>query len=104
MVVQAITTLAEFDEKIAAASLTVVDFYADWCGPCKVIAPKVEALSSEETDVAFLKVNVDVASEVAEKCEISAMPTFQLFKAGEKVDELVGADFDKLKELVGKNK
>lgn len=97
-------TKEEFDEALAGAGdkAVLVDFYADWCGPCKMIAPKLEAMSKEFTNVVFLKVNVDDNGEVAEENNISAMPTFLIFKNKEKVDELVGASEAKLRELAAK--
>ena len=80
--------------------LVVVDFYADWCGPCVGIAPKIEEMDKAMDDVDFLKVNVDTAEEVAQEYKISAMPTFILFKNGEKVDNLTGANAEKLKEKI----
>jgi thioredoxin 1 len=80
----------------------IVDFSATWCGPCRMIGPEFAKLSEEFTSVVFLKVDVDQVESVASKCGISAMPTFQVFKDGQKVDELVGASKDKLKELIAK--
>jgi thioredoxin-like negative regulator of GroEL len=68
-----------------------------------MIGPEFVKLSNEYTSVVFLKVDVDQVESVAASCGISAMPTFQVFKDGQKVDELVGASKDKLKELVEKH-
>eukprot|EP01023_Acetabularia_acetabulum_P064141 TRINITY_DN8222_c0_g1_i1.p5 TRINITY_DN8222_c0_g1~~TRINITY_DN8222_c0_g1_i1.p5 ORF type:complete len:118 (+),score=27.13 TRINITY_DN8222_c0_g1_i1:161-514(+) len=80
----------------------VVDFSAVWCGPCQMISPKFEQMSEEVDDVIFLKVDVDEVSDVASECGISAMPTFQVFSNGSKVDELVGASEERLRALIAK--
>ncbi|GAB5030005.1 thioredoxin [Nannochloropsis oceanica] len=97
---------AEFDEVLASAGdkAVVVDFYATWCGPCKVIAPYYEELSKQFTNVVFIKVDVDENEEVASSAGISAMPTFQVYKNGKKVGELMGAAKDKLLALVEAHK
>merc|ERR1719427_123577 len=88
--------------KEAGDKLVVVDFTATWCGPCKNIAPKYKKMSEmpENKNVIFLKVDVDEAEEVAQSCSIKAMPTFFFYKNGEKVNEIVGANFEKLEEMV----
>jgi thioredoxin 1 len=68
-----------------------------------MISPEFAKLSDEFTSVIFLKVDVDQVESVAAACGISAMPTFQVFKDGKKVDELVGASKDKLRDLVKKH-
>jgi len=73
-------------------TLVVLDCFATWCGPCKVIAPKVVKFSDEYPQAKFFKVDVDEASDVAQELGIRAMPTFLLFKNGEKVGEVVGAN------------
>jgi len=91
--------------KEAGGKLVVVDFYAVWCGPCKMIAPKLEEFAQQMmADVVFLKVDVDECEEVATDYNISCMPTFILLKNSEKVDEFSGANADKLKELIEQNK
>jgi len=77
--------------------LSVVYFTATWCGPCKMISPIYEALSKDYTAATFLKVDVDDQPDVAAMANVTAMPTFQFYKAGQKVDQIVGADADKLK-------
>lgn len=84
---------AEFDSEVLRSSVPVfVDFYADWCGPCKIIAPTIDALSREYAGkVKFVKVNVDDNQEVASKYEIMSIPTAMLFENGTVKDSLIGA-------------
>ena len=95
---------AEFDETIAQAGekAVIIDFTASWCGPCQFIGPKFAAMAEEFPGIIFIKVDVDQCEETAQKCGISAMPTFQVFKGKEKVEELVGANEEKLREMVTK--
>lgn len=74
----------------------LVDFTASWCGPCKKIGPYFEELATKYTDVIFVKIDVDDLDDVAAECGISAMPTFQLYSNGVKVQEMTGADETKL--------
>jgi len=98
--------LAELKADIAAAGdkLVVIDFFAEWCGPCKKIAPMIEEMSKTETNVVFLKVDVDVNEEGAEAYNVTAMPTFVFLQNGVKVADLMGANEAKLKELVAQHK
>lgn len=80
-----------------------VDFYADWCGPCKRIAPELEKLSKEFKSVLFVKVNVDELGSLSHRYGVSAMPTFLVFKSGNPDSEykpVVGADKEKIKNLL----
>uniref|UniRef100_A0A7S2WLZ4 Thioredoxin n=1 Tax=Eucampia antarctica TaxID=49252 RepID=A0A7S2WLZ4_9STRA len=104
--VKYIETDAEFQELMEQSSskLVVIDFTATWCGPCQMIAPVFEKMSDEFTDVIFIKVDVDKADTIAQKCGIKAMPTFQYYKDGKKVDEICGADAAKIKSKVLEHK
>lgn len=80
--------LADLKAQMTAAGdkLVVVDFFATWCGPCKMIAPKVEEMEAEFKDtVVFLKVDVDEAEDAAMEYNITAMPTFLFIKNNKKV-------------------
>ena len=79
-------------EVLQAKTPVVVDFYAEWCGPCKMLAPILEQLAGEfEGRIKFAKVNVDKAPELAGSCNVTAMPTLALFRDGQPVDAVVGA-------------
>ena len=73
------------------SGLTLVDFWATWCGPCRMVAPIVEELASETPDVTFAKVDVDENPDVAIGLGITSIPTLMLFKNGKLVDKLIGA-------------
>ncbi len=82
-----------FDELIKA-DLVLVDFYADWCGPCKMLIPNLEKLGEEYE---ILKVNVDEYREIAMKYAIMSIPALYAFKKGEVVDKKIG--YQELEEL-----
>jgi thioredoxin 1 len=78
-------------EVIKAAVPVVVDFYAPWCGPCKMLAPVLEQLAGEFGGrLRFAKANVDEAPDLAASFEVSGVPTLMLFRGGEAVDQVVG--------------
>ncbi|XP_072172955.1 thioredoxin-like [Diadema setosum] len=97
-----VETMEAFQTLLKDNPRVVIDFYADWCGPCKMISPKFKELAGSYASVTFAKVNVDDASDVSEECGISAMPTFQFYKDGKKVAEMKGANETKLREEVEK--
>jgi len=83
----------DFDSAVIRSEVPVfVDFYADWCGPCNMIAPTLEALSEEyEGKVKFVKINVDNNQQLAMKYDIMSIPTGMLFENGTVKDSLIGA-------------
>lgn len=83
---------ANFDEKvIQSSSPALVDFWAEWCGPCKMLTPVLEELSSEnESKINIYKVNVDENQQLAVKYGIRSIPTLLLFKGGEIQEQIVG--------------
>ncbi|ORY97940.1 thioredoxine 2 [Syncephalastrum racemosum] len=95
--------LKEFRELISSEKLVLVDFYATWCGPCKLIAPKLEKLAEAYPDVIFAKVDVDEAADIAGEVGVRAMPTFMYYKAGEKVGEVVGANIANIEKELKKH-
>jgi thioredoxin 1 len=84
---------ATFDEAVGAASTPViVDFWAEWCGPCKMIAPTLEEIASEHSGkLAVAKLNVDDNPDTARRFEVMSIPTLLVFKDGAPVKRLVGA-------------
>ena len=96
-------TTANFQEEVLESSLPVlVDFYADWCGPCKMMAPIVAALAEKyDGRIKVGKINVDENDDVVGRFGIRNIPTVIFFKNGEMVDKIVGATSkDKFKEKV----
>jgi thioredoxin 1 len=87
-------TDADFDEKVLNNTLpVVVDFWAEWCGPCRMVAPTLEELASEvEGKAVIAKLNVDEHRKTPAKFNIQAIPTMIFFKNGEAVGKLVGVE------------
>ncbi|MBF0319599.1 MAG: thioredoxin [Nitrospirae bacterium] len=79
-------------EVLGAGELVLVDFWAVWCGPCRMVAPIVEDIAKEYAGrLKVLKLNTDENPDIASKYKIMGIPTLMLFKGGEKIDQLVGA-------------
>lgn len=95
-------TKNNFDEMVTnKAGIVLIDFYADWCGPCKMLAPAVEALAAEKTDIAVYKVNVDEENELAVKFKVMSIPTLIVFKDGVQVNTHMGlCSKSELEEMV----
>ena len=87
---QIIKTKEEYENILKDSKSVYVDFYADWCGPCKMTGPVVEALSKVYTDVQFVKVNVDNNPEIASMYGIMSIPTLIGFKDGKEVNKTLG--------------
>lgn len=84
--------------------LVLVDFYASWCGPCKVLSPVLEKMSKSPryANVVFLKVDVDKLDAITDKYHVTAMPTIVLFSHGRELGRVTGADSVKIEALLQK--
>uniref|UniRef100_A0A0D6R8H2 Thioredoxin domain-containing protein n=2 Tax=Araucaria cunninghamii TaxID=56994 RepID=A0A0D6R8H2_ARACU len=99
-----ITSKQEWEAKIFEATsngkIVVVDFTAQWCGPCKMIAPFYSELSEKYPQLVFLKVDVDEMNDLTATWDVRAMPTFVFLKDGKQIDKLVGANKPELEKKV----
>ena len=88
-----ITTDSEFDNEVLKSDIPVlVDFWAEWCGPCKAIAPTLDELADQFAGkIKVVKVNVDENPNTPGKFKVRGIPTLIMFKAGQAVDQLIGA-------------
>lgn len=92
-----------FDEFISSGTV-VVDFWATWCGPCKMLSPILDEVADKLPDVKFGKVDVDNAMELAKRFKIVSIPNVCIFKNGELVDRIIGlCDEDELTETISKH-
>ncbi|KAF4907977.1 Thioredoxin-1 [Colletotrichum fructicola] len=104
MVVHNVKSKEEFADTLAKHKLVILDAFATWCGPCKAIAPILANLSNTEANegLRFVKIDVDEVPDLSQDLGIRAMPTFLIFKNGEKVEEVVGANPNALTAAVKK--
>ena len=87
-----IATNTSFDGLLESEKLVIVDFWATWCGPCRMLSPLLDEIEEEMADkITVVKVNVDDADEIAMRFRIMSIPTLLFFKNGELVDRTVGA-------------
>lgn len=93
----------EFEEKVNVNKKVIVDCYADWCGPCRMLSPVVDAVSDTLKEYDFYKLNVDEANEIPRKYGIMSIPTILIFENNELKDKIVGfRNEDELTELLKK--
>lgn len=96
--------LDEFEEAVKSGTV-FVDFYADWCGPCRMLAPFVEQASEQITDVKFIKVNVDECGELANQFQVMSIPTMVIIKNQQVVARDLGfKPLNQLLEFINNNK
>lgn len=87
-----VTTASWEQEVLNESGLVLIDFWAVWCGPCRMIAPTVEELAKEYAGkVKVVKLNTDENPEIASRYKIMGIPTLMFFKSGQKIDQIVGA-------------
>ena len=84
-----ITSKEEFDS-LVKEGLVLVDFFATWCGPCKMLSPVLEEVANENPNLTVLKIDVDEVGELAARFGIQAIPTLFLFKNGKQIDKRMG--------------
>jgi thioredoxin 1 len=104
--VNEIKTSQQFEQEVLNSSNPVfVDFWAEWCGPCRAVSPAVEELSKEYKDkVDFVKVNVDQNNDLAKKYSVFSIPTLTIFANGKVIAQTAGAaSKDSIKSYIDKN-
>ena len=82
---------SNFDQIVSAENPTLVDFWAEWCGPCKTMHPVFESLSKKYPKIKFARVNVDNSQNIAMRFAVQSIPTFIMFKSGQIVDKMMGS-------------
>lgn len=91
--ISSVTSIQEFENFIKDHEFVILDFYADWCAPCKMMGQVLADLETQKALPEFvrvLKINVDTTSDLAQKFEVQALPTFVFLKNGSEVDRFVG--------------
>lgn len=91
----------EFNDMISNNDVVFVDFYANWCGPCKMLAPSVEKLADEHPEVKVVKVDVDQESTLAMQFQVQSIPTLITFKNGQPVSRQLGfVPYETLEDMI----
>ena len=78
------------EEVLKNEKLVLVDFYADWCGPCKMLSPIIDQIAEENTNIKVVKVNVDESQDLAMKYQVMSIPTLVIIKEGKEINRSVG--------------
>lgn len=98
--VKEIKSRQEFNKECEFSGLLVIDYFAPWCGPCRKISPFIDSLVTKYSNVHFIKVDIDLHSDIAEEKNISSIPTFQFMVNGHLVAEVSGADSSAIEKQV----
>lgn len=77
-------------EELVSSGIVILDFYAHWCGPCKMLGPVLESLETEMPNLKVIKINVDEKAEIANKYNVMSIPTLVLYKNGKLIDQKLG--------------
>ena len=83
-------TNENFNELISSENTTLIDFYADWCGPCRMLGPVIEEIANEKKDLNVATLNVDTLKDLANQFGVRSIPTMIVFKNGKEIKRLVG--------------
>lgn len=96
----------EFVEKVInSPNIVVVDFFADWCGPCKMLSPILEKLSTVNSAVEFYKINIDENPAISDEFEVQSIPNIVIFKNGQAVDRSIGFKSEQqIQEIIDRNR
>lgn len=90
---------------VIQSGLVLVDFYADWCGPCKMLGPVLEQIQQEQPEITIVKVNVDEEEALAMQFQVMSIPLVIVFKDGKQVDQMLGYHSkDQVEEMIGRHK
>jgi len=96
------TNSKELKELVKNNKKVLVDCYADWCGPCKMLSPIIDQLATEKEDTKFYKINVDEDEEISEEYSISSIPTLLFFEDGKLKEQVVGLrSKDDISRIIG---
>jgi thioredoxin 1 len=95
-----VSDIKKYDQFLQNNKIVFIDFYAEWCGPCKRIAPYIEDLTDIFDHINFIKIDVDKMEELSNSFKIKAMPTFVIMKNGKEESRIEGADKVKIKKLL----
>ncbi|CDI05123.1 MAG: thioredoxin [Candidatus Nitrosotenuis sp.] len=82
---------SNFDHMVSSNNLVLVDFWAEWCGPCRMMHPVFTRMAKKYRHIKFARVNVDNSQDIAMRFGVQSIPTFIMFRAGQAVDRMIGA-------------
>jgi len=102
MTITVVNSLDQFHQIINSDKVSVFDFWAEWCGPCRAISPVFEKLASlpENSSVGFYKVDIDAQADIAQEVGVRSIPLFNAYQSGNKVNEVLGANPSSLQTLI----